>query len=113
MAYTPITRNSAQNASGSLYLVVPPASATIAEQTIIASSLNVFMYGFAVNNTTGSAATLSITDGLGNKWLTGASFPANQLQVIPCDPGYYMANGIKLTSDTDDALKVWFVLKVS
>lgn len=113
MAYTPITANSFQIASGSLYLVVPPVSATIASQTIIDNTMNVFLYGFTVNNKTGAAATLTITDGNGNELLTSASFAANQAQFVPCDPETYMQNGIKVLSDTNNALIVWFTVKRS
>ena len=94
-----------------LFLILTPVSATIASQTVIDNTLNVKLYGFAVNNTTGSAATLSITDGDGNKILTSASFTGAQAQFVPTEPGYYMKNGVKLSSDTDNALIVWLVLR--
>jgi len=93
------------------YLIVTLTAATIATQTIVDSSLNLRMYGFGVNNITGSAATLSITDGDGNKLVTDASFAGNQVQFVPTTPGYYLKNGVKISSDTDNALVVWFALR--
>ena len=94
-----------------LFLIVTPVSATIASQTVVDHTVNLKMYGFGVNNTTGSAATLSLTDGDGNKLVTSASFAANQAQFVPTSPGYYFKNGLKLSSDTDDALVVWFAVR--
>jgi len=114
MPATPVTANT-MNLDSQQFLIITPVSATIASQTVVDNTLNLKIFGLNVNNTTGSAATLSVTDGNGNKLITDASFPANQTQVIPFSssgyPGFYMINGLKLTSDTDDALVVWFAVQ--
>ena len=114
MPATPVSANTV-NLDSQQFFIIPPVSATIASQTVIDTTLNVKIFGLLVNNTTGSTATLSMTDGNGNKLITDASFAANQAQVIPFAsssfPGFYMQNGIKLTSDTDDALVIWFAVQ--
>jgi len=94
-----------------LFLIITPVAATIASKTVIDNTLNLKIYGFAVNNTTGSAATLSLTDGDGNEFVTGASFNGGQAQFVPTEPGYYLKNGLKMSSDTDDALVIWFAVR--
>ena len=94
-----------------LFLIITPVSVTIASQTVVDNTLNLKIHGFGVNNITGSAATLSITDGNGNKLLTDASFDANQVQYVECKPGYYMQKGLKCTSDTDNAIVLWLAVK--
>ena len=111
MAQTlPITPNSAQ-LDPEQYVIMQPVSATIAAQTIFNSDLNVKLKGFAVNNTTGSAATLTIKDGYGNEIISAASFDGNQTQFVETQPGYYFNRGMVLLSDTDNALKVWLEVK--
>ena len=114
MPATPVSANTV-NLDSQQFFIITPVSATIASQTVIDSTLNVKVYSLLVNNITGTAATLSITDGNGNKFITSASFAANSAQVIPFasdgSPGFYMKNGLKLTSDTDDALVVWFAVQ--
>ncbi len=110
MAFATVTQNIAQYDS-ELFLIIVPVSATIASKTVIDSTLNVKLHGFGVNNITGTAATFSMTDGDGNKIITDASFDGAQVQFVECKPGYYMKNGIKITSDTDDALVIWFAVK--
>ena len=111
MAFQTITRDNVQTISGNLFIRVVPVSATIASKTVVDNTLNVMIYGYAVNNTTGTAATFSMTDGDGNKMITDASFDGERVQYVVCNPGYYMNNGIKITSDTDDALVIWFAIK--
>jgi len=114
MPVTPVSANTV-NLDSQQFFIITPVSATIASQTVIDSSLNIKVYSLMVNNVTGTAATLSITDGNGNKFITDASFPANQTQVIPFasdgSPGFYMQNGLKLSSGTDNALVIWFAVQ--
>jgi hypothetical protein len=105
-----ITANTA-NWDPELFLIIPPTTVTIASQTVIDNTLNGKIYGYNVNNTTGAAATLTIKDGDDNEFITEASFEANQSQFIEMTHGYYMKNGIKVESDTDDALIVWWAVK--
>ena len=93
------------------FIIVPPTSLTIASQTIVDSTLNLKLYGFAVANITGSAVTVTITDGNGNKILNGASFDANTSQFVPTEPGYFMMNGIKALSDTNNGAILWLQVK--
>ncbi len=110
MAFQTVNQNNIQ-LDAELFLIITPVSATIASKTVIDSNVNVKLHGFGVNNTTGSAATFSMADGDGNKIITDASFDGAQVQFVECKPGYYMKNGIKITSDTDDALVIWFSVK--
>lgn len=110
MPQLPITVNSVQ-VDPELYIITPPVSATQVAQTVYDVNLNVKIMGFMVNNTTGSAATLTITDGSGNEFITDASFDANQSQFVETKPGYYFLNGLAVSSDTDNALQVWLQAK--
>lgn len=93
------------------FIIVPPTSVTIAEKTIIDNTLNVKLFGFAVANITGGAVTLTITDGNGNEILKDASFDAATSQFVPTEPGYFMMNGVKASSDTDDGVLLWLQVK--
>lgn len=93
------------------FIIVPPTSVTIATQTIVDNSLNLKLFGFAVANITGSAVKVTITDGNGNKVLDDASFDAHTTQFVETAPGFYLMNGVKASSDTDNGAILWVQVK--
>ena len=93
------------------FIIVPPTSLTIAEKTIIDRTLNVKLYGFAAANISGGAVLVTITDGNGNEILKNGSFDTATSQFVPTEPGYFMMNGIKASSDVDDGVVLWLQVK--